>query len=180
MGTTAGAAPADELKSTAVSVLQAMLTNDRIGIAEYEHAVERVLDAATEAQLSDVLRALPPPVAMTPADRRLDQPLKIRGGTGRLRLDRRWQLARQTSIRAELGSVTIDLGEAEFDGREIDLNVYTGWGSITLFVPPGVGVQLLRTRGTVISRIDPPIPGFPLVKLRAQTNLGRIRLRSRE
>jgi hypothetical protein len=76
--------------------------------------------------------------------------------------------------------VTVDLGEAEFDDRTIDLSVYTGWGTITTVVPPGVGVQLLRTSGSVSSRIHPPIPGFPLVKLRAQTNIGRIPLRTRD
>jgi hypothetical protein len=87
---------------------------------------------------------------------------------------------RETSIRAELGSVTVDLGEAEFDDDTIDLHLYTGRGRITVLVPPGVGVRLVRTHVKVISGIDPPIPGFPLVKLRAQTNVGRIRLRSRE
>ena len=102
MQTTPHAAFADELKTAAVNVLQGMVADDRIGLPEYEHAVERVLDAATEAQFSAALRSLPSPVTITAADRRLNQPLKIRGGTGRLRLDRRWQLARQTEYARSL------------------------------------------------------------------------------
>jgi hypothetical protein len=139
-----------------------------------------VLAARTETEWDGVLRSLPSPVTLSSADRRLDQPLKIRGGTGRLRLDRPWQLARNTSVRAELGSVMIDLIQAQFDERTIDLSVYTGWGTITIVVPPGVGIQLLRSHGTVSSRIPAPLPGFPVVRLSAQTNIGRIRLRTPE
>jgi hypothetical protein len=175
---TGAAAIGDELRSNAVGVLRAMLAADRLGLADYERAVHQVLSARTETELDEVLRSLPSPVTVTPPDRRLDQPLKIRGGTGRLRLDRPWQLARQTSVRAELGSVLIDLTQAQFDERTIDLSVYTGWGTITIVVPPGVGIQLLRSHGTVSSRIAAPLPGLPVVRLRAQTNIGRIRLRT--
>jgi len=161
-------------------VLRGMLAGDRIGLPDYEQAVDRLFRATTESQLSAVLCSLPPPVTLTPPERRLDQPLKIRSGMGRLRIGQRWQLARQTTVRAELGSVTIDLTEAEFDDLNIDLSIYTGWGTITIIVPPGVGVQMLRSHGTVSSRIGPAIPGFPLVRLNARTNIGRIRLRTRD
>jgi hypothetical protein len=172
------AAIGDELRSNAIGVLRTMLADDRLGLADYERAVHHVLGARTSTDLDEVLRSVPSPVTVTPADRRLDKPLKIRGGTGRLRLDRPWQLARQTSVRAELGSVMIDLSQAEFDERTVDLSVYTGWGTITIVVPPGVGIQLLRSHGTVSSRIPPSLPGFPVVRLSAQTNIGRIRLRA--
>ena len=126
MEASAGAAIGDELQSNAVSVLRAMLADDRLGLADYERAIDQVLGARTENELREVLHSLPTPVRITPADRRLDQPLKIRGGTGRLRLDRPWQLARKTTVRAELGSVMIDLTQAHFDQPTIDLSVYTG------------------------------------------------------
>lgn len=176
VGGSSDTAVAEELRSEAVNVLRTMLANDRIGTRDYEQAVERLLRSDTESQLQAVLVSLPSPVTLTPRERWLERPLKIRGGIGRLRLDRRWQLARQTAIRAELGSVTVDLTEAEFDDRNIDLSVYTGWGAITIIVPSGVGVQVLRSHGTVSSGLGPPIPGFPLVRLSAQTNIGRIRL----
>lgn len=171
-----GSATLGDERSNAVSVLQAMLADDRLGLADYERAVEQVLAARTETELGEALGSLPPPVAVTPIDRRLDQPLKIRGGIGRLRLDRPWQLGGRTNVHADLGSVMIDLTQAQFDERTIDLSVYTGWGTITIVVPPGVGIQLLHAHGTVSSRIAAPLPGFPLVRLRAQTNIGRIRL----
>ena len=86
-------------------------------------------------------------------------------------------MARETHISADLGSIRLDLTEAEFDDHVIDLHVYTGCGSITIIVPSGVGVQVIRHRGGVDSRLDPPVPGLPLVRLDVTTNIGRVHLR---
>jgi hypothetical protein len=61
-------------------------------------------------------------------------------------------------VSADLGSVTLDLTSAEFDDRIIDLHVCSGWGSITIIVPRGVGVQVIKHRGGVDSRLEPPVP----------------------
>jgi hypothetical protein len=71
----------------------------------------------------------------------------------------------------------LDLTQAEFDDHVIDLHVYTGWGSITIIVPQGVDVQVIRHRGGADSRLDPPVPGLPLVRLDVTTNIGRVHLR---
>jgi hypothetical protein len=128
-------------------------------------------------KLAAIVRSLPPPMELTSPDRRLAEPLEIHSGTGRLRLTGRWQVARETHVSADLGSVRIDLTEAEFDDNVIDLHVYTGWGSITIIVPRGIGVQVTRHRGGVDSRLEPPVPGLPVIRLDMTTNIGRIRLR---
>jgi hypothetical protein len=97
----------------------------------------------------------------------------------RLRLTGRWQVARETHVSADLGSVRIDLTEAEFDDRVIDLHVYTGWGSITIIVPRGVGVQIIHHRGGIDSRLEPPLPGLPLVRLDVTTSIVMVHLRHR-
>ena len=97
--------------------------------------VSGVLAATSEAELAEVVRALPAPVALTSQERRLTEPLEIHSGMGRLRLAGRWQVAGETHVSADLGSIRIDLTEAEFDAHVIDLHVYTGWGSITIIVP---------------------------------------------
>src|SRR3984885_3733742 len=139
--------------------------------------VAGVLAARSEAELAEGVRSLPAPVARPSQDRRLPEPLEIHSGMGRLRLAGRWQVASHTHISADLGSIRLDLTEAEFDDRLIDLHVYTGWGSITIIVPRGVGVQVTRQRGGVDSRLDPPVPGLPLIRLDVTTNIGRVHLR---
>jgi hypothetical protein len=67
--------------------------------------------------------------------------------------------------------------EAEFDDRVTDLHVYSGWGSITIIVPRGVDVQVTHHRGGVDSRLDPPLPGRPLIRLDVTAMIGKVRLR---
>jgi hypothetical protein len=109
--------------------------------------------------------------------RRLARPLEIHSGLGRLRLAGRWQVAAETHISADLGSVRLDLTEAEFDDRVIGLHVYSGWGSITIIVPRGVEIQVVRHRGGVDSRLDASVPGLPLIRLDVTANIGRVHLR---
>jgi hypothetical protein len=148
-----------------------------IDAGRFDTGVAELLAATTDAELAEVIRSLPPPVALTSPDRRLAKPLEIHSGMRRLRLTGRWQVARQTHISADLGSVRIDLTEAEFDDRVVELHVYTGWGSITIIVPRGVGVQITHHRGGVDSRLEPPVPGLPLVRLGVTTSIGKVRLR---
>jgi len=143
----------------------------------FDASVTGILAATTETELAEIVQSLPPPVTVTSADRRLTKPLEIHSGLGRLRLAGRWQVGKETHVSADLGSVRIDLTEAEFDDKLIDLHVYTGCGSITIIVPRGVGVQITHHRGGVDSRLEPPVPGLPVVRLDMTTNIGRIHLR---
>jgi hypothetical protein len=74
-----------------------------------------LLGAQTDEELARVVRSLPLAVALTSTERRLAEPLEIRSGIGRLRLAGLWQVARQTHVSADLGSIRIDLTEAEFE-----------------------------------------------------------------
>jgi hypothetical protein len=44
-------------------------------------------------------------------------------------------------------------------------------------VPRGVGVQIIHHRGGIDSRLEPPLPGLPLVRLDVTTNIGKVHLR---
>jgi len=164
----------------ATEFIQDLYAAGHIDAARFDSGLAGLLAARTDAELAEVVRSLPPPVSLTSPDRRLSGPLEIHSGMGKVRLAGRWQLGTETHVSADLGSVRLDLTDAEFDGHVIDLHVYTGWGTITILVPRGVGVQILRHRGRVSSRLEPPVPGFPLVRLDVTTNIGRVRLRHPE
>jgi hypothetical protein len=87
---------------------------DRLGAG-----VAGVLAAGSEAELAAVVRSLPAPVALTSQERRLAEPLEIHSGMGRLRLAGKWQVARETHVSADLGSVRLDLTEDEFETTNI-------------------------------------------------------------
>ena len=167
----------EDAQHRATEFLKELYAAGRIDEGRFDSGVAELLAATSDAEVAEVVRALPPPVALTGPDRRLDKPLEIHSGMRRLRLAGRWQVARETHLSADLGSVRVDLTEAEFDDRVIDLHVYTGWGSITIIVPRGVAVQVIHHRGGVDSRLEPPVPGLPLIRLDVTTNIGKVRLR---
>jgi Domain of unknown function (DUF1707) len=170
----------DNAQHRATEFLKELYAAGDIDAGQFDTGVAGLLAARTEPELAAVVLSLPAPVALTSPDRRLTKPLEIQGGIGRLRLTGRWQLARETHISADLGSVRLDLTEAEFDGHVIDLHVYSGWGSITIIVPQGVAVQITHHKGGVDSQLEPPVPGLPLVRLDVTTHIGRVRLRHPE
>jgi hypothetical protein len=65
--------------------------------------------ATSEDELAEVVRSLPAPVTLTSPGRRLARPLEIHSGVGRLRLAGKWQVASETHISADLGSISLDL-----------------------------------------------------------------------
>jgi hypothetical protein len=164
----------------ATEFLKELYAAGDIDASRFETSVAGLLAARTDTELAEVVRSLPQPVTLTSPGRRLDRPLEIHSGLGRLRLTGRWQVAKETHVSADIGSVRIDLTEAELDDRVIDLHVYTGCGRITIIVPRGVGVQVTHHRGGVHSRLEPPLPGLPLIRLDVTTNIGRVHLRHPE
>jgi hypothetical protein len=167
----------EDARDRATEFLKDLYAAGDIDADRFDAGVAGLLAATTDDELAEVVRSLPPPVALTSPDRRLARPLEIHSGIRRLRLRGRWQVARETHVSADVGSVKLDLTEAEFDDRVVDLHVYTGGGNITIIVPRGVGVQIIHHRGGVDSRLEPPVPGSPLVRLDVTTNIGRVRLR---
>ena len=133
----------EDAQQRATEFVKELYAAGEIDADRFSTGVAGVLAARSEAELAEVVRSLPAPVALTSQERRLAEPLEIHSGLGRLRLAGRWQVASQTHISADLGSIRLDLTEAEFDDHLIDLHVYTGWGSITIIVPTGVGVQVV-------------------------------------
>jgi hypothetical protein len=167
----------EDARRRAAEFVKELYAIGAIDAGRLDASVDEVLAARSEIELAGVIRSLPATVTLTSRERQLARPLEIHSGIGRLRLEGRWQLARETHVSADLGSVRLDLTQAEFDDHVIDLHVYTGWGGITIIVPEGVDVQVVRHRGGVDSRLDPPVPGLPLVRLDVTTNIGRVRLR---
>jgi hypothetical protein len=167
----------EDARQRATEFVKELFAAGEIDADRLDTGVAGLLAARSEAELAAVVRSLPAPVALTSQERRLTKPLEIHSGLGRLRLAGKWQVARETHISADLGSISLDLTEAEFDDHVIDLHIYTGWGSITIIVPTGMGVQVIRHHGGVDSRLDAPVPGLPLVRLDVTTNIGRVHLR---
>jgi hypothetical protein len=89
--------------------------------------------------------------------------------------------APRSRFSAVLGSITLDLREAVLPGPQVEIEVRSILGSVTVLVPDGVEVQLsgggalssedLRVRGR-------PPAGAPLIRIRHSGLMGSISVRS--
>ena len=157
-------------------MVQRLLASGTVDLDRFHAALDGLLKARTEAEVAAVVRSLPPPVALTPPARRRQEPLEISTPMGEVRLEGRWQVGRLTTVHAGMGTVMIDLTEAEFDYLDVELVVQTTMGTITLIVPRGFDVRPGGRSGAVANTIEPPVPGFPVVRLSATTEMGTIRV----
>jgi len=166
----------EELRQREIDVLKRLLVSDRVDRETFERALDALMGARTDAEFASVVRSLPPPVEFTPAPRRRQEPLEISTSVGEVRLDGRWQVGRLTKISADVGSVLIDLTQAEFDDWEVEVIVQVRTGQITVIAPRSVDVQLVGASGAVSGALDQPIPGSPVVRLSASCDVGPVRL----
>jgi hypothetical protein len=166
----------EDLRQCGIDALHRFVASGKLDLDRFEAALDRLLAARTHADVASVFRNLPPPVAFTPPARRRQEALEISTSMGEVRLTGRWQVGRLTRIDTGMGTVTIDLSEAEFDDWEVEIVVHTTMGWITVIVPRGLDVRQVGRSGTVNSTLGPPIPGFPVVRLSASSDMGTIRV----
>lgn len=166
----------DELRQRGVDFLQGLLADGKVDLDRFQAALDQLLTVRTEVELASVVRGLPPPVVLTPSTRRRQEPFVISTSMGEVRLEGRWQVSRLTKISSGMGAVTIDLREAEFDDWDVDIVVHTGMGSIAVIAPRGLDVRLVGLNSVIKSTIELPLPGFPVVRLSATSDMGTIRV----
>jgi hypothetical protein len=171
-----GPAISDDVRQRGIDVLQGLMASDRVDLDRFHEALDGLLGARTPAQFAAVVRSLPLAVEFTPPDRRRSEPFVVSTAMGEVRLEGRWQVSRLNTISTGMGAVTIDLSVAEFDDWDVEIVVHTAMGAITVIAPRGFDVQQVGRNGAVVSSIEPPIPGFPVVRLSATSDLGAIRV----
>jgi hypothetical protein len=122
------------------------------------------------------MAGLPSIVRLTPASRKLSQPICLDAGIARLDLGVGWQLARDTTVKTNTARVILDLSQASWDSRAIDLHLQSVTGKIDVIIPRGVSVQVVSMTGRVIlHNLAPPVPAGPVLRVEAETKAGRIR-----
>jgi hypothetical protein len=154
--------------------VKGLLVDGKVDQNAFERALDGLLAVRSEAELASLMRSLPPPVAVKPAGRQRQEPLEIATSMGEVRLDGRWQVGRLTKIDTGMGAVIVDLTEAEFDDWDVEIVVHTRRGTITVISPPGLDIRLVGRNSPVTISLAPPIPGFPVVRLSATTDMGAI------
>ncbi len=162
----------------AIARLHDLVSGGGLSLEGFSAGLEQVLAANDQADLEAAMAALPSLVRLTPASRRLSQPLRLDAGISRLEPGAGWQLAAQTTVTSSTGRVRLDLTTASWDAREIDLVLRTSTGKFTVVVPEGVAVQVVSATGRVRwDNLLPPVPGSPVVRVTAATSTGGGRIK---
>lgn len=179
-----------------VATLQAACVEGRLNLDEYGQRVETALAARTRAQLETLLVDLP---AETGAGDELASTKQSgswmrsgeasRGGRvsntvavlGSAQRSGFWRLAEESRVVAVLGSCKIDMRSARISAAVTTLEVAAVLGSIDVFVPAGVEVEL-EVHALLGSRdmrmgAAPPAAGAPVIRITGAVLLGSLNVR---
>jgi hypothetical protein len=177
-GILAGTEPpiSEDARQRGIDFLQGLLASGKVDLDRFHEVLDVLLGVQTQADFASVVRSLPPPVEFTSLARRRQEPLEISTSMGEVRLEGHWQVSRVTKIDTDIGGVTIDLCQAEFDDWDVEIVVHTRIGNVTVIVPRGLEVRPVGKSGPVNAALEPPVPGFPVVRLTATCETGTIRV----
>jgi len=177
--TAGGVAP--ETRERVLELLRGGLSSGDSSIEEYEAAIESALQATSESELAELVRKYAPPVLITAPERRYDEPriIETEGMFNDIRLRGQWQVARDLTIRTNGSRMIVDFTEAEFDDWTIDLTIVAAgaFDAAKVIVPRGMAVRIVGKSRHAYTKLEPAIPGYPVIRLSASTVFGKLRLR---
>ena len=181
---------ADTDRDRVVALLRLHCTEGRITLDEFSDRVGEVYAARTGADLDEVVRDLPVPwSAEAPGGGDRDP------AVGRTRKSVKWLVAvfgdssrrgrftldDESPAVAAFGDCTPDLSEALIEGPNPLVTAVAVFGDVTVIVPDGIEVDL---EGVAIfgdkrctTGDTPPVPGSPVVLVRAFALFGDVRVR---
>jgi hypothetical protein len=176
-----GASPAPPLdRSAAIAQLTRHATGGELTLDEYADCAAAIAAATTPAELEAATApvAHEPPAPVPTPGRTL---VGVFGGTDQRG---RWRLPRRLRILAVFGGVSADLGAAQVEAPISTITVLAVLGGVSLTAPPGVAVQLSGASllgGKSDKRPPgPPLPGSPVIHVRAYTLLGGVSVEQRK
>jgi hypothetical protein len=166
----------DSDRVAVIARLHDLVANGDLGLEQFSASLEQVLAADSETELETAVAGLPSVVRLTPSWRKLSEPVVLDAGIYRLELGSGWQLGADTTVKTNTAKVRLDLTEATWDARDVQLHLQTGTGNMEVIVPRGVSVQVVSMTGRVSTQdLDPPLPGGPVLRVDAATKTGKIR-----
>ncbi|MCK8436427.1 DUF1707 domain-containing protein [Streptomyces sp. D2-8] len=169
----------DADREQVAGILRDALAEGRLDMEEFEERLDATYKARTYGELAPITRDLPvpgvtgPPVSLTkdPAAG-TDWSGRIVGGEGSstwavavmsgFQRKGRWTMPRRFTCFAFWGGGEIDLREADFADREVEINAIAIMGGVDVIVPPGVEV-VVRGIGIMggFDHREEGVPGEP-------------------
>ena len=180
---------ADADRDRVVALLRLHCTEGRITLDEFSDRVGEVYEARTADDLDGVVRDLPvpwsssahPPGSPAPAPRTRKAVKWMVAVFGDSTRRGRFTLDDESAAVAAFGDCTLDLSEAMIEGPNPLVTAVAVFGDVTIIVPDGIEVDL---EGLAIfgdkrctTGDTPPVPGSPVVLVRAFALFGDVRVR---
>ena len=158
----------------------------RLTLAEFSDRVGAAYAARTHGDLEPLVSDLPEP-ATRPAIVVDARPLPARPAAapleimiGAIKRRGRWRLAADTALGVAVGPIKLDLRGADLAAREITLSARTVVGSVKVWVPRGVRVEIEGATAVGTRTIEesnlPPDLDVPTLRLRLDTVLGTVKV----
>lgn len=175
----------DSDRDQVAEVLHTAYAEGRISLDEHEERVSAALAARTFADLTVLTADLVPveaparpQLSLVPAA--ADEPDRVTAVFAESNRKGPWSVHKITYASVLLGSVTLDLTEATFPARTIEVNCTQLLGQITIRVPLGTTVRL-ETANVLgeasVKHIGLPDPTRPTVVVRGTNILGEVAVR---
>jgi Domain of unknown function (DUF1707)/Cell wall-active antibiotics response 4TMS YvqF len=177
---------ADADRDHVVTLLNAAHAEGRVTAAERDQRIAAARMAETFDDLVPLTRDLVGPAASRPAvsydeanaSDSADQIVAIFAGASRKHA---WRVRRNTSILTVFGGAEIDLTQATFESREVEINVFCLFGGIEITVPPGTDVnnQVMAVLGGIdVGKLAPPDPSAPRITIKGVVGFGGVEIRN--
>lgn len=177
---------ADADRDHVVTLLNAAHAEGRVTAAERDQRITAARTAETFDDLVPLTRDLVGPAAARPAvsydesnaSASADQIVAIFAGASRKHA---WRVRRNTSILTVFGGAEIDLTQATFESREVEINVFCLFGGIELTVPPGTDVDnqvMAVLGGSDVGKLAPPDPSAPRITIKGFVCFGGIEIKN--
>ncbi|MER6357418.1 DUF1707 domain-containing protein [Streptomyces sp. NPDC001634] len=169
----------DADRERVAEVLRDALAEGRLDMEEFEERLEATYKARTYGELTPITRDLPAAGVTAPAVSLIKEPAvsgswagRIGGGEGSsswavavmsgFQRKGRWTVPKRLNCFAFWGGGEIDLREADFADREVEINCVAIMGGMNVIVPPGVEV-IVRGMGIMggFDHREEGVPGEP-------------------
>jgi hypothetical protein len=170
------------------TVLNTAFAEGRLSREEHEERLDELLRAKTFDDLVGLTRDLVvvstphavatqhvgPAIDTTAANQDIDRLVAVFSGTER---KGRWRVRRQTQTLALFGGVDLDLREAVFESRVVEISGLWCFGGLEIKVPAGVEVRnevMGIFGGSEVKDVGDPQPGAPVLVLKGLALFGGV------
>ncbi|HEY2793949.1 MAG TPA: DUF1707 domain-containing protein [Micromonosporaceae bacterium] len=168
----------DAEREAIVARLNDATSEGRLTLEEFSERVTQALAARTRGDLDVVVHDLPQTAFGAPARPSSAGRNVAQVTIGSVKRRGRWRLDRAMKVGTVVGSIKLDLRDAEITAPETDMTVESVVGSVKIWVPYGIAVDVdgHSVLGSRSVAEDSPRPGAPLLRLRINTVLGSVKV----